>query len=435
MTKLLGNIDSPTRVLKELMRDGGRVRFSFTHTPWYQDDASSVELHAACEQSSAGLFAIVDNDAEGLDAQLEKAESLSSAANAIRLDAPLALETVRIDKPWGAEVWYTGIETRGVCSVQGTPLPWLIELGGKLVLGGDEKAPVLLKILDPLPDDVYGDLYFEMHEEKIEVYIVTEIDKRAWPDGQGAIRFGFSEERLGEFESRDAFTSAYAESVSAYRQVRNEIDAKFDEFRAAENLTVSDVVRPEKLEAWKARIDPAVIEQERELRTAMNSFTAMQPLQVGDVVRVPPFTPHSLQHGVRVIEFQTPHYERYILSFAQKVLTQDHWDTDEAIGQINWDARFDKSLATIASGNGYTAQMAADFSAFEVHRISIDAGKQFDLPSNDSYTLAISIIGQPRVAGMTLAPEQAALLPANLAGASIETDGDCCLLLALPKSG
>ena len=64
MTKLLGNIDSPTRVLKELMRDGGRVRFSFTHTPWYQDDASSVELHAACEQSSAGQFAIVDNDAE-----------------------------------------------------------------------------------------------------------------------------------------------------------------------------------------------------------------------------------------------------------------------------------------------------------------------------------------------------------------------------------
>jgi hypothetical protein len=36
---------------------------------------------------------------------------------------------------------------------------------------------ILLKTLNPVADDVIGDLYYEMHEEKWEVYVVTEIDK------------------------------------------------------------------------------------------------------------------------------------------------------------------------------------------------------------------------------------------------------------------
>ena len=71
--------------------------------------------------------------------------------------------------------------------------------------------------------------------------------------------------------------------------------------------------------------------EEKNLRQEMNSFTSMHTLRVGDVISIPTYTPHALQHGVRAIEFQTPHYERQILSFAQKVLTQSDWDTESAI--------------------------------------------------------------------------------------------------------
>src|SRR5690625_7657891 len=54
----------------------------------------------------------------------------------------------------------------------------------------------------PLPVEVVGDLYFELHEEKREVYVVTSIDPQAWPEGIGAIRYGRSEEHTSELQSR-----------------------------------------------------------------------------------------------------------------------------------------------------------------------------------------------------------------------------------------
>lgn len=433
--KPLGKIESSAVALRELGRSG-RVRFSLTHSAWYLADSGDVELHAVMERSVDGLFVVIDDSSERLDAHLEQATSIAAGEfhyPALRLDAPLLLDTVRIEKPWGAEVWYTGIEQRGVCAVEGVPLPWLTAIGGYPLLGVDAQSPLLLKILDPLPDDVYGDLYFEMHEEKIEVYVVTDVNPDAWPDGEGAIRFGFDERVLAQYDSRDDFKRAYADSVHAYREVRREIDAAFDSRRRAEGIDAGAVVRPDTLEAWKAQLEPSLTAREHELRSRMNAFTALQPLALGDVVRVPPFTPHSLQHGVRVIEFQTPHYERYILSFAQKVLTQDHWDTDEAVERINWGARFDKSLALIESGEGYRVEMAADFSAFEVHRVQLSPGAVYALPPRDTYALAITIYGQPAVAGRALSPEQAALLPAGMEAKSIAAADACCLLLAVPK--
>ena len=68
-------------------------------------------------------------------------------------------------------------------------------------------------------------------------------------------------------------------------------------------------------------------------RRSMQAFTGSRALRKGDVVQVAPHVPHSLQQGVQVFEFQTPTYERNIISFNQKVLTQDHWDSDYAIEQ------------------------------------------------------------------------------------------------------
>jgi hypothetical protein len=58
------------------------------------------------------------------------------------------------------------------------------------VLADHPESLILLKTLNPVSEDVIGDLYYEMHEKKWEVYVVTEIDQTAWPSGTGIIKAG-----------------------------------------------------------------------------------------------------------------------------------------------------------------------------------------------------------------------------------------------------
>ena len=55
------------------------------------------------------------------------------------------------------------------------------------MLADDLESLILLKTLNPVAEKTIGDLYYELHEKKWEVYIVTEIDKTAWPSGKGII--------------------------------------------------------------------------------------------------------------------------------------------------------------------------------------------------------------------------------------------------------
>ncbi|MDZ7685161.1 MAG: hypothetical protein U5O39_09315 [Gammaproteobacteria bacterium] len=135
-----------------------------------------------------------------------------------------------------------------------------------------------------------------------------------------------------------------------------------------------------------------------------------------------------------MIEFQTPHYKRYILSFAQKVLTQDHWDTQAAVERINRNARLDKSLEALEQGDGYRVERAAGFPAFEVLRVTLDAGSEFSFGMNGAYALVMTIYGDVAVNGTPLAPEAALLLPASMEAALIAAASPGCLLLAFPRS-
>ena len=234
----------------------------------------------------------------------------------IALDAPVALRSVAIPKPWGQEIWFSGSEARGESSImQGTTT---ITLSDYLALDPDRLAnhaqPLLLKILDPAPQAVTGNLYFETHDTKQEVYVVTHVDHSAWPDAVGAIRLGMNQTLRKTYPSDAEFRAAYLEAVNSYEHIRRELD------------------HPERDETQS---DAQILKEEQELRTAMESFTASVPLRVGDVVQVGTGIPHSLQHGVRVFEFQTPTYERNIISFNQKVLTQDHWDSSYAINTLS----------------------------------------------------------------------------------------------------
>ncbi|MDZ7669197.1 MAG: hypothetical protein U5Q16_07160 [Gammaproteobacteria bacterium] len=311
----------------------------------------------------------------------------------IFLDEPVLLEPVHIAKPWGQEIWHSGIEARGECGVRTPagvlPLSHYLALAPRRLTGG--LPLVLLKILDPDPEPVLGDLYFETHEQKQEVYVVTHVDPEAWPDGSGGIRFGMNQDLRRRYADDDAFRRDYLAAVQAYEAVRRDIDA---------GVAVA-------------------AGREAELRAAMNAFTGMRELRVGDVVVVPTWLPHSLQHGVRVVEFQTPTYERYIISFAQQVLTQDHWDTEAAVARMHLDVPAPPRFEQLADG----VENIVTFDDFRVWRVRVPAGSSLALPVHASYLLCMGVQGQVTVGNLTLAPEQAAFVPGAALSAQVNGAG------------
>lgn len=355
------------------------------------------------------------------------------------LSDALPLQPISIPKPWGQEIWYTGIEKRGVTEIGrvglSVPLPWLLAAAPQRLTGGAQQ-PILLKILDPLPEPVFGDLYFELHRQKQEVYVVTAVDRRAWPDGVGAIRFGFSARRRKEYANDSAFIDDYLSAVRDYRAVRKQVDAQIDRFRVRDNVDLNAPVSAATLQQWMSEVAPELQASEVALRVHMESFTVLMPLRVGDVVKVPCLLPHSLQHGVRTVEFQTPVYERLILSFAQKVLTQSEWDTEEAATVLQLDPEPTTAFPLIAEGQGWKEEQIVEFDDFEVRRITLQQHSQVQLKLKleRGYGLGM-VVGQELWLGKNcFNPDDAVLLPAYFQPAMLRNEGDAVayFLLALP---
>ncbi len=266
---------------------------------------------------------------------------------------------------------------------------------------------------------------------------MTHIDERAWPDGTGRIRYGFDRARIAQYESEDEFRQAYLDAVNAYHGVRAQIDEQLDRFRAEEGLSPTDVVPPATVESWKAQLDPELNRQEAVYRKQMNEFTALHPLHVGDVVQVKPLTPHALQHGVRVIEFQTPHYERYVLSFAQKVLTHSGWDTQTAMAKATLSATMQPEPDPVSEEPGrHKVDIIADFEQFQVQRVALAPGASWPLSPSGTYLVIAAVEGVSCLNDAPLRPEQACYIPAASKPLTIANDRDTwsSVLLAMPKT-
>ncbi len=364
----------------------------------------------------------------------------------VSLDRPLQLNPIAIPKPWGRELWYTGIEARGQSGVsdgQGRqiPLPWLLAflpewMGTGWMGTGHPHALTLLKILDPLPEPVFGDLYFEMHEQKQEVYVVTKVDPTAWPDGVGGIRFGFCQNKRSAFSDDAAFKQAYLHAVSAYRAARDAIDKALDRLRALAGIGLHEPVAADQMKRWLATLPSELRDQEQSLRASLDSFAAVLPLRVGDVVKVPCRTPHSLLHGVTTVEFQTPVYERKILSFAQKVLTQDHWDTEAAMATVNLDAPDNTPLPRLPAQDGCCREQVVVFDDFSVERWRLATGADVTLPAGNHYLLVMAITEGVRVNGAILPAGKALLVPAACEAIRLAQSGseEAVALLSFPKA-
>ena len=356
--------------------------------------------------------------------------------------APWLLAPVKIPKPWGRELWFTGIEARGqseVCGEGGNlPLPWILSLFPQTKNPNDEI--ILLKILDPLPDEVYGDLYLELHEQKQEVYVVAHLDEKAWPNKVASMRLGFNQEMRQSYANDETFRQSYLKVVQRYESVRRELDSILIQKKKAAALALDQPVAAEILKKWMNELSQAtetteLAKLEKKLRSVMDSFIGAHPLRVGDWVKIPRNMPHSLQHGIRVIEFQTPVYERKILSFAQQVLTQSHWDTEIAMQLAELEPYQPDVPVLLSSSESNRIERIARFDDFDVRRIHLEGHMNLD---GDTYSLLMTLQGeisvQSREAPIRIANGQAVLLPVTDEPWKITTSATSILLHSLPAS-
>ena len=455
MPHLLGKIDLPHALFERYRTatDPAEIFFSFSYRANHLPDEMPLELFALCKfshgaQKDLDYAAFITENKLQAQAISELCESSSFseivdslALTVVHFSEALPLETVDIPKPWGKEIWYTGIEKRGVCTIHGMPLPWLSAIYPGLFSAkpthfpnSPSDDPILLKILAPSEEEVLGDLYFELHTEKIEVYVITHIDANAWPTGVAKMRYGFDQKKLAAFGTREAFTSAYLAAVDEYKSVRDTIDQTLSSRRVTEGFSQDDILPTDTTIAWQNQLPDALTVKEEALREKMEAFTGTREVVVGDVIEVERLTPHSLQHGIRAIEFQSPHYERFILSFAQKVMTQGHWDTQSAMTLARFDPIIVNPMRTLDASKGTRLEIAADFDSFQVQRLTFAPGAVHRL-QNTSYSMVIGLIGETVLQSKPVAPEQGFFLAPEIKTVilSNQSEGESQVLIALPK--
>ena len=364
----------------------------------------------------------LDGKPESRDAFFNLTES--NQMSALVLNTPLVLDPVTVKKPWGEEIWFSGIEERGVSSSNGIPINFLFEIFGEFL--GCSKPPILLKILAPNPEPNLGDLYFELHEKKTEVYVVTDINPESWPNGTGKIRLGFNLEEIQRNGSPERFIEEYLSSVEKYQQCRNYIDSKLDEMKISLGLSQDEIIESKLYQTLIAALDRNVVNEEKMLREEMYKFTKLHEIKIGDAVKVNPYIPHSLQHGVRVVEFQTPHYERYILSFGQKVITQGHWDTKAALTK----AKVSETKVERPKKMDAFQDMVADFEEFNVVRAILPSGKELEIKEK-GYCLIMGIFGETRLGSEIIKNEKAFFIPpTDSLVITNESKAESCFLIA-----
>jgi hypothetical protein len=292
-------------------------------------------------------------------------------------------------------------------------------------------------VLDPWPSALSGDLYLELHERKQEVYVVTHVDAEAWPDGAGAVRLGIDPAVRARYRDDDRLRADFLAAVKRFETVRREIDSRFDQQRQRHRLTPDAAVPPALLTDWHAELPSDLRTEEADCAAAMNRFLALRRLRVGDAVVVPPGVPHSLLHGVRVVEFQTPVYERRIIAFSQKVLTQAHWDSQEAIANMSLDVQPAPTFPTELADPRRRVERIAEFPDFVVWRVQLAPSATWAVPPVLRYALCIAVDAPITVAAEPLAPERACLLPSAGVHNGIELGNSgtdpATLLLAAPR--
>jgi hypothetical protein len=365
---------------------------------------------------------------------------------------PLPLVPCVVPKPWGQEIWYTGIEARGRASIHSatgaTELPYALGMFPVPIIGEDERPPVLLKALDPVPQPVIGDLYLEVHDEKWEVYVVLDVDQAAWPGGVGRLRAGLAPGQIQRYrtQSPSGWEQQLAQDLAAalkrYEEVRRQVDALCDTELQRLGVDPRHGIPAGRREQVMGTIPAALQAEELQRRQAVEAFLGHIDMPAGAVACLRPGVLHSLQHGVKVIEFQTPTYERLIAMFAQKVLTQSHWDVDRAVARMEKAAFTQPPLEVIDRSDSVLLERVVNFPVFTVLRLTLQPGVSHGMETtgDGAYQLLIGVQGSgalsiPAGRSWELKREGAYLMPATLGRFAVKSSEDAplVLLITLPN--
>jgi hypothetical protein len=344
------------------------------------------------------------------------------------------LEPVYIPKPWGREVWYTGIERRGVSYISSgsgrTILPWALSVAPRRLTNDRNEGILLVKVLEPFSDPLYGNLYYEIHPRKQEVYIVTDIDRDVWPDGIGEIRVGINQGRRRFYKDARAFREDLAKTLMAYRHVRARIDRHITAHDKANRLSLTTALTPHDKRRLDRYVPVSLKKSERKLRGALESFLNTEYVTAGDIVKILPNTPHCVQHGVRCLGYQTQDYDRLIMAFSQKVLTQADWDIEEAVT-----AMMLSGYAPTRPGHSVmlspeiVKEHVARLRAFAIVRLSLPRGSSYRMDNHTDYSLLYTS-GDGRIQagghgdGTPLSGEMVFLIPRSVSGFSLTASGN-----------
>ena len=130
--KSLGKLES---VSQDLLDTPGASHFCIEHFANYRSQPTLIQLRIILLHEAGEIHTIISDHEFPLGTDINNLEDLTAAAKKlggepICLTLPLELETVSIQKPWGQEIWYSGIEKRGVSTVKSVPLPWLLSVFG-----------------------------------------------------------------------------------------------------------------------------------------------------------------------------------------------------------------------------------------------------------------------------------------------------------------
>lgn len=288
------------------------------------------------------------------------------------LAAPSKLEPITIAKPWGEEIWHTGMEARGESRVSGLegslPLSAFLALAPAQIAG--DLPVVLLKILASRAEAALGELYLEVHREKAEAYLVTAVDEGAWPGRRALLRYGINQQLRA--------------------QVGNDQQLRAQVAMAARALEVKP--------------------NDTSLRQQLEALIGTIAIEPGSRLQLTPGVPHGLPNGVRVVEFQTPSYERLILAASQPVATQPHWDCAAAADAMTLDAVDPMPVSRYPLPAGQRA--LAGFDNFGARTLTLDSAlPRQTLPPTRGAAVLMCTVGRVAVGELSLGPEEAALVP------------------------
>ena len=430
----------------EPWRESGQGRRYQSLTEWRRDENGFHAVRGCVWQEERSLEDLKQWLLQAADGGLEFVARQVGAV-VVHPDQPLKFQRLDIPKPWGFEGWYTGVEQRGVVQVAEangrTELPHALSLFPEQLHGSHPSQLVLLKTLNPVPQEVLGDLYLELHEQKWEVNVVTEVDREAWPDGVGIVKAGPHPDKVRQFQEthgaawKDTFRQQFREAIGHYETVRREIDAQLDATKQSRGLDPNAPLQPEQIQQLLDTVPEETAAQEKTLRLEVEGFIGDCRVRVGDIVSFPTFNLHSLRHGIRVVEFQTPHYERRIAFFGQKVLTQGHWDTDRALEVMDLAPYQPPPPQLVRDEAGVRVEQFVDFPGFTAQRITLAPGQSCEWNTGTDYHLWISVNGTANFDGnpdaTALSAEEALMMPVARGAYSVRNPGSEPLILLLAR--